>query len=177
MSHRIAISGSAGVGKSTLARRLADRLGVPYIGEGMREYLERTGADLHTLGPEGLRRVVLELWEERKAQEHAARAGFVADRASYDFGAFWLYYRFAGDDADTARIFAETLHPGRYDRVYLLPWGRIPLVADGVRSTNTYTQLHLQLLIEGLLHRHAPDAVEIRAVGVEERLAEILLGA
>jgi nicotinamide riboside kinase len=173
MALRIAVSGSAGVGKSTLARRLASRLGVPYIGEGMREYLERTGTDLHTLGHEGVRDLVLELWEERKAAE-AGNSGFVADRASYDFAAFWLFYHFSNDDTVTTNLFAETLAPGRYDAVFLLPWGRIPLVADGVRTPNPWTQLHLQLLLEGLLRRHAPDTIAIEAVGVEERVDEIL---
>lgn len=174
MAVRIAVSGSAGVGKSTLARRLAEELGVPFIGEGMREYLERTGATLHGLGHEGVRALVLQLWEERKNAEAAATAGFVADRSAYDFGAFWLYYHFAAEDADTERLFAETLAPARYDRVYLLPWGRIPLVDDGVRTPNRYTQLHLQLVLDGLLRRHAPELRDLRAVGVEERVAEIL---
>ncbi len=169
----IALSGSAGVGKTTLARRLAAERGVPFIGEGMREYLERTGVDLHTLGHAGMRQLVLRLWEERKEAEAAAPNGFVADRSAYDFGAFWLYYQFAGNDADTERILRETLAPRRYDAVYLLPWGRIPLVADGVRTPNPWTQLHLQLVLEGLLRRHAPETVEILAVGLDERMAEI----
>ncbi len=173
MAPRIAVSGSAGVGKSTLARRLAAALGVPYIGEGMREYLERTGTDLHALGHEGVRALVLRLWEERKEAE-ALSGGFVADRSSYDFAAFWLYYHFAADDAETRLLFEETLAPGRYDAVFLLPWGRIPLVADGVRTPNPWTQLHLQLLLEGLLRRHAPETVAVEAVGVEERVAEIV---
>lgn len=174
MHPRIAITGSAGVGKSTLTRRLAAVLGVPWIGEGMREYLERTGIDLHLLGPEGLRELVVRLWEERKEEEARAAAGFVADRASYDFAAFWLYYRFAGDDPVTERILAETTAPGRYDRVYLLPWGAIPLVADGVRSPDRWVQLHSQLLIEGVLARWAPDARRVAATGLEERVAEVL---
>ncbi|MFN7145712.1 MAG: AAA family ATPase [Myxococcota bacterium] len=173
MALRIAVSGSAGVGKSTLARRLAERLGVAYIGEGMREYLERTGTDLHALGHEGVRALVLTLWEERKEAEHAARS-FVADRSSYDFAAFWLYYHFAAEDDDTARLFAETLTPRRYDVVYLLPWGRIPLIADGIRTPNPWTQLHLQLILEGLLRKHAPETVGIESVGVEDRVEEIV---
>jgi nicotinamide riboside kinase len=175
VAKRIAISGSAGVGKSTLARRIAEELGVPYIGEGMREYLERTGVDLHTLGPDGVRTLVLRLWEERREREEACTGGFVADRSAYDFAAFWLYYHFAAPDEATGRVMEEWLAPGRYDRVWLLPWGRIPLVADGVRSTNPWTQLHLQLLLEGILRRHAPETRELAAVTLEERVAAVLV--
>jgi nicotinamide riboside kinase len=174
MAERIAVTGSAGVGKSTLARRLADELGVPYIGEGMREYIERTGVNLHDIGHDGMRLLVLRLWEERKEAEAAATNGFVADRASYDFAAFWLYYHFAEQDSATEVLLHETLASGRYDAVYVLPWGRIPLVADGVRTPNPYTQLHLQLVIEGLLRRHAPGAIPLATLGVEERVAEVV---
>ncbi|MDP2317078.1 MAG: ATP-binding protein [Pseudomonadota bacterium] len=174
MAERIAVTGSAGVGKSTLARRLAAELGVPYIAEGMREYLERTGDNLHDLGHAGMRSLVLRLWEERKEAEARATTGFVADRAGYDFGAFWLYYQFAAQDEDTERLLAETLAPGRYDGVFLLPWGRIPLAADGVRTPNPYTQLHFQCLLEGLLRRYDAEAIEIATLGVEERVVEVL---
>lgn len=174
MPKRIAISGSAGTGKSTLARRLAAELGLPYIGEGMREYLERTGRTLHDVGHDGLRDLILTLWEERRAAEAAAPDGFVADRGAYDYAAFWMYYHLAAWDPATDDFMAEVLSPRRYDHIYVLPWGAIPLVADGVRSPNPWTQLHLQLLIEGVLKRHAPEAVDVRAVALDDRLAELL---
>lgn len=170
---RIAVAGSAGVGKSTLARRLAAELGVPYLGEGMREYLERTGANLHALGPEGVRALVLRLWDERREAE-ATHPSFVADRSSYDFGAFWLYYHFGREDDDTARLLAEAWRPDRYDTVYLLAWGSIPLVADGVRSTDRFVQLHAQLLIEGAVRRFAGRVVEVHERGLEERVRAVL---
>lgn len=173
MSLRIAVSGSAGVGKSTLTRRLAAELGVPWIGEGMREYLERTGTDLHTLGHLGVRDLVRQLWEERKDAE-AAAGSFVADRASHDFGAFWLYYQFASADAVTETFMAETLAPSRYDAIFLLPWGKIPLVDDGIRTPNPWTQLHLQLVLEGLLRLHAPETRTIAATDLDQRVAEVL---
>ncbi len=175
MAHRIAISGSAGTGKSTLAQRLAAELGVPYIPEGMREYLARTGASLHALGMGGLRDLVLALWEERKNAEARATAGFVADRASHDFAAFWLYYQFAMEDASTEALLSEALAPGRYDRIYLLPWGAIPLVDDGVRTPNRWAQLHLQLVLEGLLRMHAiPTPRALVALRLDDRIAEVL---
>ncbi len=174
MAKRIAISGSAGVGKTTLARRVAGRLGYPCLAEGMREYLERTGADLHTLGHHGVRDLVLRLWEERREAEARATGGFVADRSSVDYAAFWLYYRFPTPEDDTAERFAEWLAPGRYDHHFLLPWGVLPLVDDGVRTTDRWTQLHVQLLIEGLQRTTTPTAVLVVATGLEERVDEVL---
>lgn len=173
MPQRIAISGSAGVGKTTLGRRLAADLGLPFLGEGMREYLERTGTDLHTLGHGGMRDLVARLWEERRDAEARATAGFVADRGAIDYAAFWLYYRFASPGDDSEARFAEWLTPGRYDLQVLLPWGVLPLVADGIRSTDRWVQLHVQLLVEGLCRRHAPAAVTLTAVELDDRLAEV----
>ena len=48
MPRRIAISGSAGTGKTTLAKALADRLQVPYLEEGFRKRHE-AGLDPHDL--------------------------------------------------------------------------------------------------------------------------------
>lgn len=176
MGERIAISGSAGVGKSTLARALAAELGVPYIPEGMREYLESGAPNLHTLGPDGLRTLVLRLWAERQEREAAATSGFVADRASYDFAAFWLFYRFAEPgDPTTESYLAATMDPGRYDLVALLPYGRLPLVADGVRSSNPWVQLHTHLLIEGMARRCALQTHLVESVAVADRVSELVV--
>ena len=184
MAQRIALSGSAGVGKTTLARRLAAELGVPYIPEGMREYIESGGVDLHELGHDGMRELVVRLWEDRKRAELEA-GSFVADRSSYDFAAFWLFYGFArmGDEV-TDRFMAETMAPGRYDQVIVLQQGGVPFVADGVRSSNPWTQLHTHVLIEGMVRRCAASAtpgapasnmVELQSRTLEERVSEAVL--
>lgn len=171
---KIALSGSAGTGKSTLALRLGEALGLPVIGEGMREYLQRTGVDLHSLGHDAFQALIQQLWEERKEAEALAPAGFVADRSSFDFAAFWLYYRFAREDAYTEQLFAEATDQRRYERIYVLPWGRIPLVRDGVRTADRYVQLHLQLLVEGLLEQRAQNWRRLEEESLEGRLLEVL---
>ena len=170
MVQRIAISGSAGVGKSTLAKALAAECGVPYIPEGMREYLESTKVDLHDLGVAGLRALVLRLWEERQEAE-ARYSSFVADRASYDFVAFWMFYGFAREDADTERLISGALRRDRYDEVFVLPWGSIPLVADGIRSTNRFAQLQVQAMIAGLCSEFGPTVTWVSEVSLAERVA------
>jgi nicotinamide riboside kinase len=173
MAPRIALSGSAGIGKTTLARRLAADLGVPYIPEGMRAYLERGGADLHALGRSGLRALVLQLWDEQREAEARATSGFVADRSAFDFAAFWIYYGYAADDPETETLFAQTQDPLRYDAVWLLPWGAFPIEADGIRSSNRWIQLHAHVLIEGMLHRANAPLRHVTAEGVDARVAQI----
>ncbi len=169
---RLALSGSAGVGKTTLGHALSERYGVPYIAEGMRRRLEG-GLILHSLSHVQLAGLIQELWAEQLAAEEAAIAahgGFIADRSSVDYAAFWLHYRFTDDLRATEVFFSETLSRiSTYDRIVLLPWGVLPLVADGIRSSNPWLQRQFQAVVEGLLHREVepdrllvmPDVVEL----------------
>lgn len=158
---RIALSGSAGVGKSTLGAALAARLGVPFLPEGMRARIEG-GLRLHELDHDQLQALIETLWEEQAAAEAEAIAqagGYVADRSSIDYAAFYLHYGFTTDQDRIARFFARlTAHAQGYDAVLLLPYGALPLVEDGVRSTNPYIQLRFQVTVEGLLRQHLPPA-------------------
>ena len=153
---RVALSGSAGTGKTTLARELAADWGVPYLEEGMRRRLE-AGLDLHALTMEQFRALNVELRDEQEQLEQAAIArhgGFVADRSALDYAAFWLVYRFFEYEAETASVMAAaTEYVRKYDAVLLLPWGVLPLHGDGVRSTNPWRQRHYQATVEGLLRR------------------------
>jgi len=180
----IALTGSAGVGKTSLGHRLAIELDVAFIPEGMRARIE-AGLDLHTLSRDQHRALLEELFEEMLAAAGNAaetRGGFVADRCSIDCAAFWLYYGFGNDAAATAEVFDRAAAALElYDLVVVLPWDRIPLAADGVRSANRWHQLHYQCLLEGLLTRWAPEEkvatmpaefvdIDTRAAWVRERL-------
>lgn len=167
---RIALSGSAGVGKSTLGAALARQLDLPFLPEGMRARLE-AGLELHALNHEEFKDLIRELWEEHAEAEAAAMAqagGFVSDRSAVDFAAFWLYYGFSNDQPATEAFLAKTLrHAKRYDRVLLLPWGALPLVNDGVRSPNRWLQRHFQATVEGMLHQELPPGRLLRVPPLE----------
>ena len=159
---RIALSGSAGTGKTTLGRALAAELGLPFIEEPMRARLE-DGLDLRSISHDDLRRLLGELWAEQHAAEQASRDGFVSDRSAADFAAFWIHYGFHHGPGDTEARMAQWLHALQdYDRVLLLPWGVLPLEHDGVRSTNRWIQFMFQSLVEGLLDRHAAPGRVLR---------------
>lgn len=178
---RIAITGSAGVGKSTLAAALAVHLGVPLVREGMRERLEG-GLDLHALGRDGLRALVEALFVQHLDDIDRAVAttgGFVSDRCPLDSAAFWLYYGFGVDADTTACVFERAATAvGGHDLVVVLPWGVLPLVADGVRSANPWLQLHYQLVLEGVLGRWGGrtrvESMPADLTRLEDRVAWVL---
>ncbi len=158
VGRRIALSGSAGTGKTTLGRRVAEQLDVPFLEEGMRRRLE-AGLEIHKLSRHDHRALVVELWEEQREAEHSAErahGGFVADRSAVDFAAFCLLFH-SHETGFCARMVPELLaHAEGYDAVVNLPWGVLPLKADGVRSTNRWYQRHFQATVEGLLRRDLP---------------------
>lgn len=169
---RLALSGSAGVGKSTLGQAVAKELGVEYIPEGMRSRLEK-GLDIRSLSHSEMQALVEELWVEQSAKENeliAAGLGFVADRSPIDFLAFWMNYGFV-HDADASSVFFEKARSRIeiFDRIVLLPFGLLPLQDDSVRSINPWIQRRFQSTVRGLLEEevgaprfvHLPDLVEL----------------
>lgn len=147
----------------------------------MRERLER-GLDLHSLSHGELRQLLLTLFQQMMTSLEAETrnaGGIICDRAPVDYAAFWLYYGFGSDEDATREFFAKAeAAMTRLDLIVLLPWGAIPLVADGVRSPNPWRQLHFQTILEGLAHRRFGSAryhfLPLDVVRNEDRMAWIL---
>ncbi|MGQ9367593.1 AAA family ATPase [Azospirillum sp. A39] len=151
---RIGLTGSAGVGKTTLALTLGATLGVPVLHERMRDRL-RAGYSLHALTREEHRALLREDAEDLADRAAGVPAGFVADRTPLDFVAFWLCNGYAADDPAGTADFVEQARAAvaDWDLVVVLPWGVLPLVDDGVRYANPWHQLHAQSVVEGLCRR------------------------
>lgn len=157
-SWRIGVTGSAGVGKTTLSLTLGATLGAPVLHEAMRARLE-AGFSLAGLSREEHQRLLLADAADLAAMTAAADIdGCVADRTPLDFLAFWFCNGYGADSPAETTMFvqqaAASLH--NFDLILVLPWGVLPLINDGVRFANPWHQLHAQMVIEELCRRYAP---------------------
>ena len=156
MSYRLAISGSAGTGKSTLAEKLANKFDLPYLEEGFRRRLDE-GLDPHMLSRDEMKDLILELYREAMDELDGAlkdHGGFVADRCSIDYLAFWLHYGFSNEEQMTAKLYEQACKDlNRYDDIIILPWDACEIENDGQRANNKWLQLKFQSLLEGLANR------------------------
>lgn len=144
MKWRIALSGSAGTGKTTLAQLLAQRLGLPLIPEAMRAYLEAGGRRLEQLPPSEAAAILASFRQDLWARERQLGA-FVADNGALDLEAYARWCR-------CERHAQGELEVGRYDAVVLLPAGVLPYIRDGVRREDAEEEARFQGLLETLAH-------------------------
>lgn len=152
---RVAVTGSAGVGKTTLATELSKELRLPLVHEEMREYLLASGRRLGACSPLQAGLVLERLWRQRVESERHLES-FVADHCSLDFAAYALQHGAEPAQSGVSSLLSEAaLGVAHYDAILLLPWGSIPYEKDGVRSDEPSLELSYQLLLEALLARHA----------------------
>ena len=156
MTVRLAISGSAGTGKSSLAMGLANSLKLPYIEESFRRQREN-GLVFQNLSHTEQSLLIIDLYTEAIEQAAKHPNGFIQDRCPIDFLAFWLHYGFWSDETSSAALFDRAREDlSYYDRIVILPWGVFDIEDDGIRSTNCWLQLKFQSLLAGLIHRMTP---------------------
>jgi nicotinamide riboside kinase len=177
---RIAFSGSGGTGKTSLLTELNKELDYPVIGEGIREWLDEHNFD--DFKDMALKDVV-QMQEDtlkRKMDIESELQSFIADRTTVDNLTYALRWIGSEDkDYDTwmAQYITHAMNHANinYDIIFLLPWGEIPLVDDGTRSTKQW----YQYLIQSILERHIymlerPYVYEVYQTTVEGRVEECL---
>ncbi len=161
----IALSGSAGTGKTTLGRALSEQLGLPFLEEGMRARIE-AGLRPNELDSGAQETLFEELWaEQAAAQTRAAKlhGGYVADRSALDFAAAWLQYTTLDRPERTgAWISARLADSAGHTHILQLPFGVLPLVGDGIRHADPWFQFRFQAIVEALASRSTAPTKVIR---------------
>jgi nicotinamide riboside kinase len=172
----IAVSGTHGAGKSTLARDAAESLHAPVIEEVPRALIEEVGdpsflvRGKNTFGRQALV-IVRQLAAEASALEAAARPIF-CDRSVVDH---WAYSMLAIEELPQAeqRLFEQTIlaHARRYELVVICePLADIK--EDGVREEDVGFQSAVDMQIRDL-YRRAGVAFEILSGDERQRLTRM----
>jgi len=145
---KIAISGSAGVGKSTLGSTLAKHLNATFIQEN---YEPLNDAKIKGDFPPR----ILKIYEHKKSLE-TQFPHFVSDRCPFDLIQLWLNQ--SGhliDEALTTRFVENAIqHAKHYDFIIIPPWNSIKLIQNNEpvgRNMNLMSQLKSHSGICGLI--------------------------
>lgn len=167
---RIAMTGTHGTGKTTLARALAERLKMPLITDCARQVARGMGIE-HvssiTADKTRARKFQWSVVHELMRAECNYPAGFVSDRSMLDCLAYWEAYHLGESTGYTCLC----LHH-HYDLlVYVLP--EIPCADDGFRSTDERLRREVDVIIRGLLEYTKTPVVKVTGT-VEERLMQVL---
>lgn len=182
----IGFTGSAGTGKTTTAKLVAEKLNIPYRREGVREWMEANNVTkLRELTVPDIMRLQTELLDSfEQTCIEATHAGqfFVSCRTPVDNLTYALIH--LGQSAEVPENWfydyyrrTTQIYFSYVAKTYMLPWGAIKLVDDNVRSSKKFYQLTTQLVMERLIIGVGAivpfDMVPMKVTDLDERVALI----
>ena len=172
---RIYLVGAHSTGKTTLARRIRDRYGLPMISEVARGVLAEMEARLDTLRTdvELVNRYQSQVFERQIAAEEAQPGSFVSDRAFCN-----LAYA-----AQHSTILADIVRDQRLERymemvkrgiVFYLRPHRELLAEDGVRAGVAWEEvLRIDGMVKMLLEMFGVSYIPVESLPMQERIRMI----
>lgn len=123
---KIAISGAANTGKTTLAGDLAKEIKLPLIEERFAELPRRTPQDR---SGDALAEAFLRIDREKLELEKTFEDGFISDRCSIDLFNYWISFPVLASRSETSELYKKwKTHANHYDYVVFLSWGSIAYV-------------------------------------------------
>ncbi len=120
---KIAISGAANTGKSTLAKDLSRATSLPLITERFNELPKRTREDK---AGNQLAAAFQRIKSVKMDLEHGHPEGFVTDRCPLDIFNYWTSFPVLSNRPETLELYKDCRsHTGTYDFIVFLTWGSI----------------------------------------------------
>jgi adenylate kinase family enzyme len=145
---RIAITGSAGIGKSTLAKALSEKYNLTLINEHYTAIKQVQYKSEYT-------RILTQIFQEKAAME-ARVEKFVTDRCPIDLIKICINQELYLIDRPFVEGFVQQCVQAlrQYDFVVVLPWNSFPLTQaeDMCRNMDSLQQLHSQAQMVGFTH-------------------------
>lgn len=181
MNLRVGICGCAGTGKSSLARDLAQSLGVQFLESKVitQSILTRDGYDYSSgvqverfLAHTGRQNEILRRTME---MEDAATNGFVTDRTVVDLAAYVVAELQDMDTKGLKHIF-DTCRKrvAVYTHLLLCPWRDKPFEKNDKRTLNPWYQFKIHALEMGILDTWGCKFSIVEVEGTEERVKSIV---
>ncbi|MBM4344437.1 MAG: ATP-binding protein [Deltaproteobacteria bacterium] len=160
---RIAVVGSAGTGKTTLAKALAAHLGCAYLADTVHQVLRDRGRDSWRGVEVGDRRKIREEALQRKLRLEADAPAFVSDKSVIDYLAYWLQNQSEHEQRHVNDAFVDQCKEGalRYDLLVFLPYRAdvdyaVGRNQDPVHNLKVAAHKRGLLVLLGLPHIEAP---------------------
>lgn len=171
---RIGITGTHGVGKSTLAQDLAEKLGLPLISERARVVAVRMGirsSDELVKDRRLAQTFQLAVLSEQIAAE-AHNPSFISGRTVLDCLAYWKLYGL--DNSAVAHAYSRRCLIRPYDVVVYIP-PEDELQADGFRLTGEEKRAKVDQIIRDLITQYLAGQVVQVSGSLQERLTKTIL--
>jgi len=171
---KIAVSGGECSGITTLASLLASSLGITYIEEGVRTFIEQNGyprpSEMNLFEASLFERTILDC----KINNENKLSSFVSDRSTADswgYASFWC----SKMPAEWKKRFCATAkdHAKKYDLVIFL-WSSISFIDDGNRTLDPVLRQSIQNKIHSSLESWGVPLFEPRCTHPMGRLNECL---
>ena len=177
---RIYLVGAHSTGKTTLARWIRDRYGLPMISEVARGVLAEMEARLDALRTdlELVDRYQREVFERQIQAEAEQRGAFVSDRAFCNLAYAAQHSTILADIARDAKL-ADYMETVRGGLVFYLRPHRELLAEDGVRAGVAWEEVvRIDGMVKLLLEMFGVPYVPVDSLGMQERvrLMESVLG-
>jgi nicotinamide riboside kinase len=166
---RIAVCGSAGTGKSTIASHIAERFRIPFLSSRSitSSILKRDGYD-YSEGLEVERFLTIDGRQDEILQRTLAREQenecFVTDRPVIDLAAYSIVQLHESDTRKISEV-CDTCRRAvsRYTHVFHTKWGVHPIEDNGIRTLNSWYQFIVHASIRAIIQEWGVQSVELES--------------
>lgn len=168
---KIAISGAASVGKTTISKYLSEKYGLTYISEFVDEKLQYLNVySLKEINPNKQVEIQKKMFFEKYNAENQ-HLSFVSDRSLVDYFVFWInrcMYHVPEKETKTLFNILEE-HVKIYDFIFLLRFDKKLFQEHTKRTNNFFAHLRFEWILRSLYIDLGANVIDINETSIEAK--------